>query len=57
MTTGFIADTKIGAGRTPFRAMRQNPATASAVLRQQMRQFVAKSAIDLSHAVFAQPRI
>ena len=57
MTTRFILDAEIAAGATPSGAVRWNAPATRAELREQMRQLVAKRAIDLGCIVFAQARI
>ena len=48
MTTLLVANPKIAASLPPFNAMRQNPTPARTKLRQNMRQFVLQSSVDLS---------
>lgn len=56
VATLLIADSKIDTGATPFLTVRQNSATSAAELRQQMRQLMAKCALDFWR-MFAQPGI
>jgi hypothetical protein len=57
MTTQFIGDAEIGAGRPPFRTMRRDASTSGARMGQQMGQLVPKSAIDLGLAILGQPAV
>ncbi len=54
VATLLIADSKIAAGQPPFRTVRQDATAPDAILREQVRQFVPKRAIDLCGRVFAQ---
>jgi hypothetical protein len=47
VATRFIGNVEIAAGFAPFSAVRRNSASADSPLREQMRQFVSKRAIDL----------
>jgi hypothetical protein len=57
MTARFVANSEIATRRAPFGTVGQDPPASGAKLRQEMGQFVPKSAIDLGYAVFAQSRI
>ena len=57
MAALFICDTEITTCASPFRAMRRDSPTARARLREQMREFVAESAVDLRGAVRPEPAI
>ncbi len=57
MAALLIGNIKITTCASPFRAMRCDAATARARLREQMREFVAKRAIDFVRADLAQSRI
>ena len=57
MTTRFVADSEIATRRAPFGAVRQNVPAPDAKLREKMREFVPKGAIDLGVPVFEQARI
>ena len=56
MAALFASDTKIAARLLPFNPMRQDSATSSAKLRQQMRKLVPQCAIDFDR-MLKQPRI
>ncbi|MGA7274817.1 MAG: hypothetical protein WBX14_08240 [Candidatus Udaeobacter sp.] len=56
MTTLLVGNSQIAARSAPFIAMWQNPATTSAKLSEDMRQFMAQSAIDFGR-MFQQPRV
>jgi hypothetical protein len=47
MTALLAADPKIAASLLPLNAMRQNPPSLGAKLRENMRQLVSKRATDL----------
>jgi hypothetical protein len=47
VTTRFVRDSQIAARLSPFRSMRRDSASASAPLREQMRQLVSQRALDL----------
>ena len=53
----FAGDPEVGAGPSPFRTMRSDPPAPDSELREEMRQLVAQSAIDLRLAVRAEPAI
>jgi len=53
----FIGNSEIGASTAPFFAMRCDPATACARLRQQVSEFVAQGAIGLRFTMFAKPAV
>ncbi|MEP6708937.1 MAG: hypothetical protein ABJB32_02250 [Verrucomicrobiota bacterium] len=57
MTAFFVSDPEIAAGLAPFLAMRSDPTTPGAELCKQMRQLMAKRAIDLSDVMIVQARI
>jgi len=57
VTTRFTGDSEVGTGALPFRAMRCDPASAEAEMREQVREFMSQCAVDFSRAVFLQPRI
>jgi hypothetical protein len=57
VTARFIPDAEIATGRVPFCAVCGNAATAGAELREQMRQFMPKRAVNFSGAVLLQKRI
>ena len=46
MTALLVGDSQIAARDAPLAAVRQNSATASAKLRENMSEFVSQSAID-----------
>jgi hypothetical protein len=48
VTPLLVANPKIAASLPPFNTMRQDPAPTRTKLRQDMRQFVAQSSVDLS---------
>jgi len=52
----LIGDSKLAASLPPFGSVRQNSATASAKLSENMSEFVSQSAIDFS-GMFKQLRI
>ena len=47
MTSCLVADPKVGAGASPFVAVRRNSATPCSRLGKKMGQLVAKSPINL----------
>jgi len=47
MAACFVDEPKIAAGLLPFRTVWSDPASADSMVRQQMRQLVAKRAFDL----------
>ena len=51
VATRFIGDSEIGAGASPFRAVRRDAAATGAKVREQMRELVAQSAVDFGGAV------
>jgi len=53
MTTHFIANSEITTSVTPFESMRQDPATTSTELREEMGKFVAQCPFDFGLAVIA----
>src|SRR6185369_909760 len=53
----FIGNPQICAGTVPIMAMRRDPATACARLRQQVSEFMAQRAVDLRFTVFAKPAV
>jgi hypothetical protein len=53
MTTHFIANPKITTSIAPFECMRQNPATASTELREEMGKLVAQCPVDFGLPVIA----
>jgi hypothetical protein len=53
MTTHFIANPEITTSVTPFESMRQDPASASTELREEMGKFVAQCPFDFGLAVIA----
>ena len=63
MTASLAGDAEIAAGLAPFDSMRKNSTTPNPKLREQMRELVPKSAIDLvnrlsgSGPVIAESRI
>ncbi len=57
VTALFIRDPEIGAGAAPFHSMRRESPAPGAGLREEMRQFVAQSAIDLRFAMRAKTAI
>jgi hypothetical protein len=57
VTAHFVSDSESATGRAPFGAMRQDSPASGAELREKMREFVPKCAIDLGVAMFAQSRI
>jgi hypothetical protein len=56
VTALLISNSQIAARSAPPVAMRQNSATASAKLSENMRQFMAQRAIDFGR-MFQQPRV
>jgi hypothetical protein len=56
MTALLIGNSQIAARSAPLVAMRQNSATTSAKLSDNMRQFMTQSTIDFGR-MFQQPRI
>jgi len=56
MTALLIGNSQIAARSAPLFAMRQNSATTSAKLSENMRQFMAQSAIDFGR-MLEQPRV
>ena len=57
VTARFPGNSKIGAGPLPLRPVRRDPTSTSAKLREQMRQFMTQSAINLRLAMLAQTAI
>ena len=57
MATRFIGDPEIGAGATPFEAVRRNAAATDPGLREQVSQFVAEGPIDLLRSMFGQSTV
>ena len=57
VTTRFPGDAEIATRASPLTSMRCDPPTASAKMREQMRQLVAQRAIDFRFAMRAQLRI
>ena len=56
MTALLISNSQIAARNAPLVAMRQNSATTSAKLSENMRQFMAQRAFDFGR-MFQQPRV
>jgi hypothetical protein len=56
MTALLISNSQIAARSAPLVAMRQNSATTSAKLSENMRQFMAQGAIDFAR-MLDQPRV
>ena len=56
MTALLIGNSKIAARSAPLAAMRQNSATTSAKLSENVRQFMTQSAIDFGR-MLEQPRV
>ena len=56
MTVFLVSNSQIAARKAPLVAMRQNSATTSAKLSENMRQFMAQRAIDFGR-MFEQPRV
>jgi hypothetical protein len=56
MTALLISNSQIAARSAPLVAMRQNSATTSSELSENMRQFMAQSAVDFGR-MFQQPRV
>jgi hypothetical protein len=56
MTALLISNSQIAARSAPLVAMRQNSATTSSELSENMRQFMAQRAIDFGR-MFQQPRV
>jgi len=54
MAALLIADSEIGAGGSPFIAVRHDPPPAGAELGKKMRKFVPQCAIDLGVPVCKQ---
>ena len=53
----FIRQAEIAARLSPLRAVRCDPASARALVREEVREFVSESALDFRVAEFTQPRI
>jgi hypothetical protein len=56
MTAFLVGNSQIAARSAPLVAMRQNSATTSAKLSENMRQFMAQRAIDFGR-MLEQPRV
>jgi hypothetical protein len=54
VTTRFIRDSEVETGFSPCDPMRGNSATAGAILREQMRQFVAHGLFDVIESMIDQ---
>ena len=57
MAALFVADSEIMTSGAPFIAVRENAAASGTKLREQMRELMAKGAVDLFRAVFVKSRI
>ena len=57
VTARFARDPEIGAGASPLRAVGSDAPPPGAKLREQMRQLMTQSALDLDVAVGAEPAI
>jgi len=53
----LVPQSEIDAGAAPFLPMRRDPAASGALMREQVREFVAQRAIDLIVTEFAQARV